>query len=116
MAKQVDDTLMPVLLARAYASSGNLKAALEQAQRAVDLFGNDAIQGPSAELALAEVQMLSGDHDAVIAGLAHIVKIPAGISTALLRLDPVWDPLRKDPSFLKLIADDEEAKRRQAKQ
>jgi hypothetical protein len=32
-----------------------------------------------------------------------------GLSLALLKLDPIWDPLRKDPRFLKLIADAEAA-------
>ena len=36
--------------------------------------------------------------------------MPSGgvsVSPALLKLDPVWDPLRKDPRFQKLIADGE---------
>jgi tetratricopeptide (TPR) repeat protein len=116
MALQVDDSDLPVLLARALAYAGNQKAALEQAHRAVDLYSNDALQGPYAELGLAQVQMLGGDHDAAIAGLARSLKIPGGTSSALLQLDPVWDPLRKDPRFQKLIADVEAAKKRQTGQ
>ena len=112
MARQVDDTDLPVTLARAYAYAGNLKAALEQARRAVDLFGNDAIQGQVAEQGLAEVQMLGGDRDAAIAGLARSLKAPSGITQSLLRLDPIWDPLRRDPRFQKLIADAEVAQAR----
>ncbi|HEV2607742.1 MAG TPA: tetratricopeptide repeat protein, partial [Xanthomonadaceae bacterium] len=103
MAKQIDDTDLPVTLARAYAFAGNQKAALEQARRAVDLFGNDALQRPTAELGLAEVQMLGGDRDAAIAGLAHSLKVPVGITQPLLRLDPIWDPLRGDPRFTALL-------------
>jgi hypothetical protein len=31
------------------------------------------------------------------------------MSVQRLKLDPVWDPLRKDPRFQKLIADNEAA-------
>ena len=30
-----------------------------------------------------------------------LLEVPAGITTADLRLNPVWDPLRKDPRFQK---------------
>jgi hypothetical protein len=31
--------------------------------------------------------------------------VPAGLTKANLKLDPLWDPLRKDPRFQKLIAE-----------
>jgi len=38
--------------------------------------------------------------------LPHLLEVPAGITVAYLKLDPVWDSLRKDPRFQKLIASD----------
>ncbi len=102
-ASQVDDTDLPVLLARAEAYAGDQKTALQQARHAVDLFANDAIQRPAAELGHAEVQMLGGDHDAAIATLMHSLQVPSGTTRALLQLDPVWDPLRGDPRFQVLL-------------
>jgi hypothetical protein len=35
--------------------------------------------------------------------LRHLLSIPAGISIALLKIDPVWDPIRNHPDFQKLL-------------
>ncbi len=33
------------------------------------------------------------------------LEVPAGLTIANLKLDPFWDPLRKDPRFINLIAE-----------
>lgn len=103
-AEQVDDSLMPVVLGQAYAFAGQPEAALKQGRRAAELYANDTLQGPGAEEALAQVQMLTGDHAAAITTIEKLLKIPSGSRVALLRLDPVWDPLRGDPRFDALLA------------
>jgi TolB-like protein/predicted Zn-dependent protease len=102
-ANQVDDTLVPVTLALAYAEAGRQQTALEQARRAVELYRNDTIWRPYAELTLAQVHAIGGDHGAAVAALVPLLKVPGGVTTALLRLDPMWDPLRGDPHFLALL-------------
>jgi TolB-like protein/predicted Zn-dependent protease len=102
-ANQVDDTLVPVTLALAYAEAGRQPAALEQARRAVELYRNDTIWRPYAELTLAQVHAIEGDHGAAVAALVPLLKVPGGVTTALLRLDPMWDPLRGDPHFQALL-------------
>jgi len=57
------------------------------------------VNKPAAEITLAQIQAQFGDHDAAIAALPHLLEVPAGLTTANLKLDPFWDPLRKDPRF-----------------
>ncbi len=94
------------LLALAYAGLGENTKALQQAQRAVALNSNDAIYHPFAEITLAQVRTLRGDHQAAFAGLERSLQDTPGITQADLRLDPIWDPLRGDPDFEALLTKD----------
>ena len=96
----------PTILAQAYAGQGEKEKALEQAKRAVKDYDDDAVNKPQAETVLAQIQARFGDYDSAIAALPHLLEVPAGITVAYLKLDPVWDSLRKDPRFQKLIASD----------
>jgi serine/threonine protein kinase/Tfp pilus assembly protein PilF len=89
-------------LALAYAGLGQKQEALEETQQAVKDFETDAISKPLAEIVLAQIQARFGDHDAAIAALPHLLEVPAGITTADLKFNPFWDPLRSDPRFQKL--------------
>src|SRR6266403_386905 len=93
----------PSTLALAYAGLGEKAKALEQAQRSVKDYDTDAVNKPWALTTLAQIQARFGDHDAAIAALPHLLEVPAGLTIANLKLDPFWDPLRKDPRFQKLL-------------
>jgi TolB-like protein/Flp pilus assembly protein TadD len=95
----------PNTLALAYAGLGEKEKALEQAKRAVKDYDSDAVNKPWSETTLAQIQARFGDHDAAIAALPHLLEVPAGLTIANLKLDPFWDPLRKDPRFAKLLAE-----------
>ncbi|HEX4637896.1 MAG TPA: tetratricopeptide repeat protein [Chthoniobacterales bacterium] len=92
----------PSTLAFAYAGLGDKQKAIEQAKRAVRDYDNDAVNQPQAEIALAQIQARFGDHEAAIAALPHLLEVPAGLTIANLKFDPLWDPLSKDPRFQKL--------------
>jgi tetratricopeptide (TPR) repeat protein len=97
----------PSVLAQAYAGLGEKEKALQQAAQAVKDYDGDAVNQPPAEAVLAQIQARFGDIDSAIAALPHLLEVPAGITVANLKFDPLWDPLRKDPRFQKLVVEEQ---------
>jgi serine/threonine-protein kinase len=52
---------------------------------------------------LAEIYVMVGDHDAAIDQLEYLLAMPTGTGPRLLRLDPLYDPLRDHPRFRALL-------------
>src|SRR5947207_4197401 len=98
-----DANISPMLPALAYAGLGEKELALKQAQQALKDYETDAIGKAQTEIAVAQIQAQLGDRDAAIAALPHLLEVPAGVTTADLKFNPFWDPLRKDPRFQKLL-------------
>ncbi len=79
--------------------------AINEGRKAVELVpeSQDAFDGPQATAALAEIYAWVGEHDEAFRLLDHLLSVPNGLTVPTLKLDPVWDPLRKDPRFQALI-------------
>jgi TolB-like protein/Tfp pilus assembly protein PilF len=101
-------------LALANMGSGDKAAALTLSERAMAAvpIEKDALAGPAPIEILARVAAQMGEPDRAIAALQKLLSIPyagpfpAGpLTPALLRLDPMFDPLRNDPRFQKLCED-----------
>jgi TolB-like protein/Tfp pilus assembly protein PilF len=85
-----------------YAGLGDHEKALKLARERIELFRNDTLETATAKTVLAESLAQKGDRDAAIALIPELLEIPAGITPALLKLDPLWDPIRDDPRFVAL--------------
>ncbi|HET7321721.1 MAG TPA: tetratricopeptide repeat protein [Longimicrobiaceae bacterium] len=51
----------------------------------------------------AAIRAQAGDADGAIAGLEQLLRGPSYLSANNLRLDPIWDPIRRDPRFQRLM-------------
>jgi TolB-like protein/Tfp pilus assembly protein PilF len=93
------------LLAYVYASLGRPADARREAELAEQILPTttDALVGPSIELNHAWVLVLVGDHDAATDKLERLLSIPAPITRELLQLDPIYEPLRGNPRFQRLV-------------
>lgn len=109
---QSDNSFFAQQLALANAAVEERKMALSEAQRATTLLpsSKDLLSGPTREEVLALIQMMFGDRARPISTLSRLLQTPyiswlygpMPATAALLRFDPVWDPLRTDPDFQKL--------------
>jgi len=103
----IDARNLPCYLAWVYAGLGEKEKALDQARHAIADYDNDALVKPFAETSLAIVEAQLGDIDSAVAALPHLLEVPNGETRGDLRINPLWDPLRKDPRFQKLIAEEQ---------
>jgi TolB-like protein/Tfp pilus assembly protein PilF len=91
---------------------GDKETALALSERGIAVLPieKDVITGPAPIETLARVAAQTGEHDRAIAALQQVLSIPGTgalgkympLTPALLRLDPMFDPLRNDPRFQKL--------------
>ena len=95
-------------------SLGDSTVALTLAERAIAMISieKDALTGPRPLDILARVTARLGDTERSTSTLEKLLSIPyegplaanPPLTPALLRLDPMFEPLRNDPRFVKLIA------------
>jgi Tfp pilus assembly protein PilF len=113
LAERPEDRNSLVALAWVYVCLGRNADALGVARQAVDSLPveKDAVSGPELLAALAEIEARTGRPEEAVKILRHLLTAPTGgaISVARLKIDPVWDPIRDNPGFQKLLSEPEPA-------
>ena len=92
-------------LARVYAGLNRNAHAIREAKRACEILpeSKDAIDGVDLTMRLAEIYMRIDEPEQALALLDHLLSIPAGLHVEQVRVAPVWDPLRNDARFQRLL-------------
>ena len=108
---QPDDPTVMVYLAFAHAAAGEKEAALANIRApALQNLAGHAFRGSANQEALARVLAQVGEHEAALTEIRRLLSAnylgPESIplTPAMLRLEPMWEPLRADPRFQELAA------------
>ena len=105
LAIKPEDPRTLAVLAQVDAGLGRKELAIQEAQHAVDLMplSKDIYDGALVLEALAQVYTWTNEPDRAIELLQKLAAMPSYVNYARLKQHPMWDPLRGDPRFEKIV-------------
>ncbi len=106
LKERPDDQRVHSCLGVVLAGLGLKTEAILEGKHALEMYpvSKDAYAAPFLVVNLAFIYALTGEDEAAIQELEYLLSIPnRQVSVPLLRIDPRWDPLRKDPRFQHLL-------------
>jgi len=94
-------------IGHAFALRGRKEEAVRAGERGAELMPilRDAEAGAAQARELAKIYTRVGETDKALDLIEELMSIPCDLSVGLLRLDPVWDPLRDHPRFQALLTE-----------
>ena len=106
--KWANDFRIHSAMAFAEAYAGNFSQAVAyatSANRLMPIELDSFLKGPATEIDLAKIYILTGQYDLAIRKIEYMLTKPAqhNFTPAFLRIDPMYDPLRKFPAFRKIL-------------
>ena len=95
-----------VLLGVALAYQGKKNEAVREGERGLAQapLSQDAYGGAYNQLQLARIYIMVGEQEKALDQLEPLLKVPYYLSPGWLKIDPTFDPIRKNPRFQKLVA------------
>jgi TolB-like protein/Tfp pilus assembly protein PilF len=105
LAIKPEDARTIAVLAQVDAGLGHKELAIQEAKHAVDLMpvSKDIYDGALVLEGLAQVYTWTNERDPAIELLQKLVTMPGYTNYARLKLLPMWNPLRGDPRFEKIV-------------
>jgi TolB-like protein len=111
LVERPGDRMSLIALAWVYVCLGRNADAIQVARQAADSLpvGKDAVAGHFFLAGLAEIEARAGKPEEAVKILRQLITAPAGqvVSVARLKIDPVWDLIRNNPDFQKLLSESE---------
>ena len=106
VAAEPREAFMHMQLAIAYALLGRKSDALREAARSTEILtaSQDGVDGTDLQEDYAFVETLVGETASAVRRLTFLLTIPSDVAVNILRIDPMWDPLRGNPAFQRLVA------------
>jgi serine/threonine protein kinase/Flp pilus assembly protein TadD len=105
--KRPEDPRIPSALGLVYAELGRKDDAIREGLRGVELlpYEKEALRGAHRVADLAAIYARVGEPELAVDHLEFLLARPTAISVPMLRVDPVWDPIRDHPRFQALVAE-----------
>ena len=101
-----DDAGLLVDLGLIDAGLGRKEEALNEGRRAMELLSSvkNSYSEPYVRKSFAIICAWTGERELALGQLEALIKIPGSYTYGNFRLSPMWDPLRGDPRFEKIVA------------
>jgi TolB-like protein/predicted Ser/Thr protein kinase/Flp pilus assembly protein TadD len=101
-----DDAVLLADLGLIDAGSGRKEEALNEGRRAMELVSSvkNSYSEPYVKKSFAIICAWTGERELALGQLEALIKIPGSYTYGNFRLSPMWDPLRGDPRFEKIVA------------
>jgi serine/threonine-protein kinase len=101
-----EDPQLHALLGVSLAYLGRKAEAIREGEKAVTLLPieKDALNAPYMQHQLVRIYILAGEPEKALDRLEPLLKTPYYLSPGWVKVDPSFDPLRKNPRFQRLVA------------
>ena len=103
-----DNAFHHIRLGLVFAGLGNKNEAIRYGKKATDLHpihSDPYASGEEILLDMAHINIICGEYEKAIDQIETLLSIPSQVTKWRLKLDPIYDPIRNQPKFKKLVAD-----------